>query len=220
MIKLLCLFKARFDYVNNIKCCLVAYSFLSFISLIFVSIEFILIFKNLKSCNMNTKSKISFITISILFRIYHNLSFIYEDYIIIRAVKKKIKEGLELQMSERRNNRVKNTNANATKSSDKPKKVESFIKEDTIFIFQGKHYNNSIYIDNKDNKESICIIKNNTNSERQLKTRRKDDEENNKESKESNENRDNHDIQDIQDNLPKRDCFNSVVKINLNLIKS
>ena len=157
MAKMLCLFKSKYDSIDNIKSNLILYIILSFISLIFVSVEYYLIFKNfnLPRCKMEKKYKIPFICISILYHIYHNLSFIYEFFIVEKAIKKIIEQRVQNQMEEMRNEIDKNKNE--TQSSDKPKKIESFVKEDTIYIIQGK-------LDEKSNNEkNICKINNNEN---------------------------------------------------------
>lgn len=201
MIKLLCLFKTKFDSTDNIKCTLIIYSFLSFIALIMVSIEYTLIFQNinLPKSQMDKKYKISFICISILYHIYHNLNFIYEFYIVIREIKKYLDDRVDAQISERRN--AQNKNKNETQSSEKPKKNESFIKEDTIYIIHGKINDNSIQSDNI--KENACNIKNNNNSERKL------NQEDNKEVKNNNENK----------NISKESYINSKFKINISNLK-
>ena len=212
MIKLLCLFKTKFDSTDNIKCNIILYFILSFISLVFVAIEYILIFKNLNlQKNMDKKSKFSFIIISIIYHIYHNFNFIYECYIIIKAVKKSIDERIEGQMAERRDGKEKNRNE--TQSSEKPKKVESFIKEDTIYIIHGKINENSIHSDNKDNVCDIKNIKNNknknnSNSERQL---------NKEDIKELNNNNNNSNKENTI--ISNEDCFNKKTKIKISNLK-
>lgn len=201
MIKMLSLFKSKYDSTYNIKCTLIMYSFLSIISLIFVIIEYILIFKNLdtSSSKMDKKYKLPFIIMSILYHSYHNLIFIYESYIIIKAIKKHIEERINGQISDRRN--IQERNKNETRSSDKPKKVESFIKQDTIFIIQGKfHDNNSNFNDNISNMSNICSIKKIDNSSQNLKLK--------------NENINQENYQDINNNNQEED--NKKNKNNLN----
>lgn len=154
MVKMLCLFKSKYDSTDNIKCTLVIYIALSFISLIFVSIEYLLIFKNfnLPRCKMDKKYKIAFVCIGIIYHTYHNLSFIYECFIVIKAVNKNIQDRVQIQIAEIRHEIDKNKNE--TQSSEKPKKNESFVKEDTIYIIQGK------FDEKSNNENNICNVKN------------------------------------------------------------
>ena len=135
MVKFLCLFKSKYDSTDNIRCIIIIYTFLSLISLIFVGIEYLLILKNfnLPKCKMDKKYKIPFICIGILYHAYHNLSFIYECIIILKAVKKNIDERIQNQAAENQNEK----NKNETQSSEKQDKKESLVKEDTIYIIHG-----------------------------------------------------------------------------------
>ena len=154
MVKMICLFKSKYDSTENIRCTLIIYIALSFISLIFVSIEYLLIFKNfnLSRCKMDKKYKIAFVCIGIIYHTYHNLSFIYECFIVVKAVKKNIQDRVQIQIAEIRHEIDKNKNE--TQSSEKPKKNESFVKEDTIYIIQGK------FDEKSNNENNICNIKN------------------------------------------------------------
>lgn len=154
--KLLCLFKSSYDSTDNIKCILLIYSIMSIISLIFVSIEYVLIFKNIKepNCQLEMKYKIPVLCISLLYYMYNNLIFIYEGYIVLKGLKQCIIDRLETQSNERGGNE-----GNVTQSSEKAKKIESFVKEDTVYIIHGNLNCKSPNIDNID----IDNISNNIN---------------------------------------------------------
>jgi len=147
MIKLVCLFKASYDSTDNIKCILIIYTIMSFISAIFVSVEYVLIFKNIKdpTCKLEMRYKIPIICISLLYYAYNNLIFIFECYIVLKGLKQCIMDRIQSQSNGRNN--VNNERV-ATQSSEKTKKYESFVKEDTIYIIHGNLNNKSSSINN------------------------------------------------------------------------
>ena len=157
MAKLLLALKSKNEPYESIRCSIIIYFFFSVLSLIFILIEYSLILKNfnLSNSKMNKKHKITFIIIGILYHIYNNLIFLYENYIIVKVYKKNLEERINLE--QRRTNNKEKT-LNDTKYSDKVKRVESFVKEDTIYIIQGKFNENLI---NSDNKNNIYTIQNN-----------------------------------------------------------
>lgn len=156
MIKLVCLFKASYDSTDNIKCILIIYAIMSFISAIFISVEYVLIFQNIKdpTCKLEMRNKIPIICISLLYCAYNNLIFIFECYIVLKGLKQCILDRIQSQ-SNRRNN--VNDERVATQSSEKTKKYESFVKEDTIYIIHGNLNNKPSSINNED----VIIINNN-----------------------------------------------------------
>jgi len=186
--KLLCLFKSTYDSTDNIKCTLLIYSIMSIASLIFVSVEYVLIFKNIKepNCKLEMKYKIPVLCISLLYYMYNNLIFIYESYIVLQGLKQCIIDRLQSQSNERGNE------GNVTQSSEKAKKIESFVKEDTVYIIHGNLNCKSPNIDNID----IDNISNNINCDSKDKLSRKfsdgqgkiKNKRNKKEDKESNTN--------------------------------
>lgn len=143
MVKMLGLFKSSYDATENIKCSLIIYTCLSVISLIFSAVEYFLILKNisLPKSQLDIKYKYTIISIGIFYHIYNNLIFIYECYIVTKGVKQNIEDRIQLQITERHSD-VAN-NKNETQSSEKPKKIESFVKEDTVYIIEGKFNDNS-----------------------------------------------------------------------------
>ena len=175
--KLLLTLKSKTEPYEAIRCSLIIYFFFSCLSLILVGIQYILILTNMNLPNskMNKKYKIPFICLGILYHIYNNFIFIYEHYIIIKAYKKSLEDRINL---EQRRTNIKEKSLNDTKSSDKVKKVESFVKEDTIYIIQGKFKENSL---NNDNKNNIYTIQNNNSlrTERNLKSENKENKEKN-----------------------------------------
>ena len=164
LIKLVCLFKSSYDSTDSIKCILIIYNIMSFISAIFVVVEYILIFKNIKdpNCKLQMKYKIPILCISLLYYLYNNLIFIFEIYIVLKAIKQCIIDRIQSQSNERSN---ANNERNATQSSEKTRKCESFIKEDTIYIIQDNINCKSPKKDNIstiNNNNYICDSKENT----------------------------------------------------------
>jgi len=183
--KLLCLFKSTYDSTDSIKCILLIYSIMSIASLIFVSIEYVLIFKNIKdpNCKLEIKYKIPVLCISLLYYIYNNLAFIYESYIVLKGLKQCIIDRLQTQSNERCGNE-----GNVTQSSEKAKKIESFVKEDTIYIIQGNLNSKSPNIDNIDIDN---IINNNIcDSKEKLSRKFSDDQGKNKDKSNKKEDKD------------------------------
>ena len=172
MIKLIFLFKSSIDSIDNIKCSLIIYVIMSIISLVFIVVEYFLIFKNINDskCILEKKYKIAYICISLFYHAYNNLIFIYECYIVIKAVHQNISERIQLQILEQRNNNNNNdynNDKNKTQSSEKSKKDESFIKEETIVIVQG-NFKEEI----ENNNENIVKIKKNSNLQNSSNTSR------------------------------------------------
>ena len=149
-----CLFKSSYDSIDSIKCILIIYTIMPFISAIFVAIEYMLIFRNIKhpNCKLQMKYKIQFLCFSLLYYVYNNLIFIYECYIVLKGIKQCIIDRIQSQSNGRSN---ANNERNVTQSSERMKKYESFVKEDTIYIIQGNINCKSL------NKDNITVINNN-----------------------------------------------------------
>ena len=165
MIKLVCLFKSSYDSTDSINCILIIYTLMSFISVIFVSIEYVLIFQNIKdpNCKLAMKYKIPIICISLLYYAYNNIIFIYECYIVLKGLKQCIIDRIRSQSNGRNN---ANDERVATQSSEKTKKNESFIKEDTVYIIRGNLNNKSPCINDIDSiniNNNICDSKDKIN---------------------------------------------------------
>ena len=161
IVKLLLTLKSKNEPYESIRCSIIIYFFFSFLSIILVGIQYglILINFNFPKSKMDKKYKIPFICLGILYHIYNNLIFIYENYII----------------KQRRTN-IKDKNLNDTKSSDKIKKVESFVKEDTIYIIRGNFKENSI---NGDDKKNIYVTQNNNSLRSEINLKNENEEQKN-----------------------------------------
>ena len=171
--------KSRYDSKNNLNCNLITYGSLSFVTLIFVAVQYVLIIKkfNDPKSKMGKKLKIAFIVISLTYHLYNNLIFIYELIIIKIANDKDLQSiQVEVHQPQTRNNNNndydKKESQNETRSSDKQKNNDSFIKEDTIYIIKadGKFNENSINIGNKDNIYEIKNNIGNNSSDRDMKS--------------------------------------------------
>ena len=166
----------RSGYKEMIKCNLTVYCFLSFITLIFVIIEYFYLFKffNKLKCSMEKPNKIILIAIGIIYHLYNNSIFIYESIIIQIAIKKHLESQRNEQTQQARNVNINinQENHDETRSSyNKHKKVDSFVKEDTVYIIKGNFKENSITYDKKDNTDEIKnYINNYGNTERHLKS--------------------------------------------------
>ena len=175
IVKLLLTLKSKNEPYESIRCSIIIYFFLSFLSLILVGIQYglILINFNFPKSKMDKKYKIPFICLGILYHIYNNLIFIYENYIIIKAYKKHLEDRFNL---EQRRTNIKDKNLNDTKSSDKIKKVESFVKEDTIYIIRGNFKENSI---NSEDKKNIYVTQNNNSLRSEINLKNENEEKKN-----------------------------------------
>lgn len=125
---------------------------------------------------MEKPNKIILIVIGIIYHLYNNSIFIYESIIIKIAIKKHLESQRNEQTQQAQNVNI-NININQenhdeTRSSyNKHKKVDSFVKEDTVYIIKGNFKENSITYDKKDNTDEIKNnINNYSNSERHLKS--------------------------------------------------
>lgn len=209
MVKMLGLFKSSYDSTENIKCSLIIYTCLSAISLIFSVVEYFLILKNISLPNskLDIKYKYSIIGIGIFYHIYNNLIFIYECYIVNKGVKQNIEDRVQLQITERHTD-VDN-NKNETQSSEKPSKNESFVKEDTVYIIEGKFNDNSkeSYDKNIEYINKIKLDKDNINtSERNIDNYIININNNKKDQKEN--------INNANTIIPNEHCFIHNIKIN------
>lgn len=162
---LLCLFKStHFSSFDQIRCSMNIYSFISFIFLILVVAQYVLIFKKYSLENIY---KIVFICISIVYYIFDSFIFIYEYYTVYIHIKKSINIRINLQIEQNRN--LENNFKNETQPSEKSKKNETFEKEDTVYIIcertneaNNKNNKKKIHFDDSDGKiiyNSIEIIK-------------------------------------------------------------
>lgn len=170
MLRMIYLLKSPSDLTDSIKSSLIVYIIMSVICLIFVIVEYMLIFQNFndQNCKLQKKYKILFLIISLLYHVYNNLIFVFECYIITLALNNKILDRIQSQNSEERNENNDINSNNGTQSSETAKKSEPYIKEDTIYIIYGKtkedflnNIHNNIY-------NITCDIKNST--ERTLKS--------------------------------------------------
>jgi hypothetical protein len=175
IVKLLLTLKSKNEPYESIRCSIIIYFFFSFLSIILVGIQYglILINFNFPKSKMDKKYKIPFICLGILYHIYNNLIFIYENYIIIKAYKKHLEDRFNL---EQRRTNINDKNLNDTKSSDKIKKVESFVKEDTIYIIRGNFKENSI---NGDDKKNIYVTQNNNSLRSEINLKNENEEQKN-----------------------------------------
>ena len=129
MCKIIGSLKSRYDSKNNLNCNLITYGSLSFLTLIFVAVQYALIFKkfNNPKSKMGKKLKIAFIVISLAYHLYNNLIFIYELIIIKIASDKDLQSmQIEVHQPQTRNNNSNNNDKkesqNETRYSDKQKK--------------------------------------------------------------------------------------------------
>ena len=122
---------------------------------------------------MEKPNKIILIVIGIIYHLYNNSIFIYESIIIQIAIKKHLESQRNEQTQQARNVNINinQENHDETRSSyNKHIKVDSFVKEDTVYIIKGNFKENSISCDKKDNTDEIKNYINNCNStERHLK---------------------------------------------------
>ena len=177
MVKLVCLFKSSYDSNDSIKCSLIIYTIMSIISLIFIVVEYYLIFKNINDpkCLLEKPYKIVYLCISLLYHVYNNLIFIYECYIVIKAVDKNISERIQSQNLQQGNNNINNEKLE-TQSSEKAKKDISFVKEDTIVIVKGKFKDEQEnQNENMVNIKNVSNIKNSSNTSRIFKDENNDE---------------------------------------------
>ena len=123
---------------------------------------------------MEKPNKIILIAIGIIYHLYNNSIFIYESIIIQMAIKKHLESQRNEQTQQARNVNINKNQENhdETRSSyNKHKKVDSFVKEDTVYIIKGNFKENSITYDKKDNTDEIKnYINNYGNTERHLKS--------------------------------------------------
>ena len=150
-----CLMKSSFfSAIEQIKCSLNIYAFISIIFFILVIIQYYLIFCSFKYTNIY---KISLLCISMAYYISDVFIFIYEYYMIFNQIRKIISERIRMQTTQRRNIK-KNINKETEPSEkSKSKKNERFEKEDTFYIIYGN------FNDNNNNSLSKKINNNNTN---------------------------------------------------------
>lgn len=158
--QILCLLKStKFSSLDQIKCALNIYLFISILFFILVIIQYVIIFLIFNSKNI---SKIIFICIGIIYYIFDSLIFIYEYHIINWQIKKTIAERISMQLSQNRNEE-KNINKNETQPSEKSNKNITFIKENTTYIICEKKDKSNIEQINVNNIKNFLTDVDNSN---------------------------------------------------------
>ena len=161
ILQILCVLKTSyFNTIDQLKCILNLYLFISLIFLSLIIIQYALVFQ---AFIPNNKYKIILLCFSLIYYLFDGFIFIFEYSFIYKQIKISIEERVLMQMNQ---NGTENKNIkNETRTSEKTNKNDTFVKESTVYIIcennNNVNNNNNKYLNNENN---IFTEINNNNS--------------------------------------------------------